>query len=222
MTVATDDFSAWLTQARVAEHRLTPDQRGVLFAAFHFRQSRGDDSYSIRLLSHFLLHAQTGLKVAQIARLVGVSRPTASGQQGMSSKEAVQQAHHRMDGRPYGKLLPRFAGPIIEFLLARPQATRADLIDFIDQTFGVRVSRIALYKFLKKFGLDEATRQAAAAPPTPSAAAATGRGGAAAPPLPPPRSEGPASVPFVSQGQPVPTPAPPFSARARSTRAPSC
>jgi len=181
MTSATDGFSAWLTQARIGEHRLTPDQRGVLLAAFHFRQSQGDDSYSTRLLSHFLLHAQTGLKVAQIARLVGISRPTASGQQGMSSKEAVQQAHHRMDGRPYGKLLPRFAGPIIEFLLARPKATRADLIDFIDQTFGVHVSRIALYKFLKKFGLDQVPAGANA----PSAATPTAP---ATPHTPPPVS----------------------------------
>jgi hypothetical protein len=203
MTVATDDFSAWLTQARVAEHRLTPDQRGVLFAAFHFRQSRGDDSYSTRLLSHFLLHAQTGLKVAQIARLVGVSRPTASGQQGLSSKQAVQQAHHRLDGRPYGKLLPRFAGPIIEFLLTRPQATRADLIDFIDQTFGVRVSRIALYKFLKKFGLDRVGVSApGTAPATPAVAAAS--------PDPPPTR--PVATPAA-------TSAPPFCSDARASRA---
>jgi transposase len=200
MTVATDDFSAWLTQARVAEHRLTPDQRGVLFAAFHFRQSRGDDSYSTRLLSHFLLHAQTGLQVAQIARLVGVSRPTASGQQGMSSKQAVQQAHHRMDGRPYGKLLPRFAGPIIEFLLARPQATRADLIDFIDQTFGVRVSRIALYKFLKKFGLD---RVGVSAPGTAPAVAAAS---------PDPPTTRPVATPTAAS-------APPFCSDARASRA---
>ncbi len=203
MTVAADDFSAWLAQARVAEHRLTPDQRGVLFAAFHFRQSRGDDSYSTRLLSHFLLHAQTGLKVAQIARLVGVCRPTASGQQGLSSKEAVQQAHHRMDGRPYGKLLPRFAGPIIEFLLARPQATRADLIDFIDQTFGVRVSRIALYKFLKKFGLD---RVGASAPGT----------APATPPVAPPSPGPPITRPVAT---PAATSAPPFCSDARASRA---
>jgi transposase len=200
MTVATDDFSAWLTQARVLEHRLTPDQRGVLFAAFHFRQSRGDDSYSTRLLSHFLLHAQTGLKVAQIARLVGVSRPTASGQQGMSSKQAVQQAHHRLDGRPYGKLLPRFAGPIIEFLLARPQATRADLIDFIDQTFGVRVSRIALYKFLKKFGLD---RVGVSAPGTAPAVAAAS---------PDPSTTRPVATPTAAS-------APPFCSDVRASRA---
>jgi transposase len=201
MAVATDTFSAWLTQARIAEHRLTPDQRGVLQAAFHFRQAQGHDAYSTRLLTHFLLHAGTGLKVAQLARLVGVSRPTASRQQGMSSEEAVQQAHHRLDGRPYGKLLPRYAGPIIEFLLGRPQATRADLLDFIDRTCGVRVSRIALYKFLKKFGLD-AVPAAAAVPATPREAA-------------------PRPGPTATAPPPAAAPAPPFSPGARSTPAPS-
>jgi hypothetical protein len=37
MAVATDTFSAWLTRAQIPEHRLTPDQRGLLQAAFHFR-----------------------------------------------------------------------------------------------------------------------------------------------------------------------------------------
>jgi transposase len=201
MAAATDTFSAWLAQARIAEHRLTPDQHGVLRAAFHFRQAQGHDSYSTRLLTHFLLHAGTGLKVAQLARLVGVSRPTASRQQGLSSKEAVQQAHHRLDGRPYGKLLPRYAGPIIEFLLGRPRATRADLLDFIDRTFGVRVSRIALYKFLKKFGLD-AVPAAAAVPATPREAA-------------------PRPGPTATAPPPAAVPAPPFSPGARSTPAPS-
>jgi hypothetical protein len=120
MAVMTDGFSAWLSQAQVAEHRLTTDQRGALLAAFHCRQAQGHDSYSTRLLTPFLLPCGTGLKVAQLARLAGVSRSTASGQQEMSSQEAVPQAHHRLDGRPYGKLLPRYAGPIIAFLLAHP------------------------------------------------------------------------------------------------------
>jgi transposase len=197
MTAATDTFAAWLAQAQITEHRLRPDQRAVLQAAFRFRQRQGHDPYSTRLLTHFLLHCGIGLKVAQLARLVGVSRPTASRQQGMSSQEAVQQAHHRMDGRPYGKLLPRYAGPIIAFLLGRPKATRADLIDFIDQTFGIRVSRIALYHFLKKFGLDHVPA-AAAVPATPPEAASRLR-------------------PTVV----APVPVPPFSPGARSTRAPS-
>ena len=211
MAAATDTFSAWLAQAHIPEHRLTPDQRGALLAAFRFRQSRGTDSYSTRLLTHFLLHCGTGLKVAQLARLAGVSRPTASGQQGMSSKEAVQQAHHRMDGRPYGKLLPRYAGPIIEFLLGHPKASRADLIDFIDQTFGVHVSRIALYKFLKKFGIDHvaAATQGTATAAIPAVPAAPR---AAAPPRP---AEVPPAV------TPAAAPAPPFSSRTRTTRAPS-
>jgi transposase len=211
MTAASEDFSLWLAQARVAEHRLSPDQRGALLAAFWFRQSCGTDSYSTRLLTHFLLHGQTGLKVAQIARLVGVSRSTASGQQGLSSKQAVQQAHHRLDGRPYGKLLPRYAGPIIEFLLAHPTASRADLIDFIDATFGVRVSRIALYKFLKKFGLDQVPTTPHPPASADAAVPATSRPAA---PGPSPPDARPAVVPTA-------VPAPPFSVRTRSTRAPS-
>src|SRR5205085_5956539 len=129
-----------------------------------------------------------------------ISRPTASRQQALSAKEAIQQAHHRLDGRPYGKLLPRYAGPIAAFLFRHPDARRADLIDFVDRTFGVRVSRIALYKFLKKFGLDAATL-ATAAPraPTPPAD----------------RHDRAAPLPLVPVSSPQPTlSAPPFCADA--------
>ena len=163
--VATDGAVAqWLSQAQIAEVRLTAEQRGLLQYAFAFRQRCGDDYYSSRLLSHFLLHCDSGLKVAQIARLVGISRPTASQQQGVSSKEAVQAAHHRMAGRPHGKLLPRYAGPIAEFILTHADATRYDILDFIERTWGVRVSTVALHHFCKKFGLDRAARAEATAP----------------------------------------------------------
>ncbi len=231
MAAATEPFSDWLAQAQVPEARLTPAQSGLLQAAFRFRTQQGTDYYSTRVLGHFLLHCHSGLKVAQLARLLGVSRPTASRQQRLSAKEAIQQAHHRLDGRPYGKLLPRYAGPIAEFLFGHPQASRADLIDFVGQTFGVRVSRIALYKFLKKFGLDEASRQAAA-PKASSVAVplASARAAPPASPAPVPLAAAtaasapavPALVPFVAQGQPVPTPAPPFSPPAPSMPAPCC
>jgi hypothetical protein len=194
-TAAPDPFSAWLRHAQVPEQRLTPAQRALLHAAFHFRQDRGTDYYSSRLLGHFLLHGHSGLKIAQLARLVGISRPTASRQQGLSSKQAIQQAHHRMDGRPYGKLLPRYAGPIAQFLCSHPDASRADLIDFVGRTWGIRVSRVALYHFLKKYGLD--------------CTAATAPGSTIA-------------VPASPQVLPASPPAPPFSSRGRSTPAPSC
>src|SRR3954467_2052214 len=172
MADTADTFSGWLAQAQLPHARLTPDQCALLQAVFRFRQAQGTDYYSTRLLSHFLLHCDCGLPVAAIARLLTLSRPTASRQQGLSSKEAIRQAHHRMDGRPYGKLLPRYAGPIAHFLHSHPQATRADVLDFIDQTFQVRVSRVALYKFLKKYGLDPVAAATPAAPAHPPVAAA--------------------------------------------------
>jgi hypothetical protein len=204
---ATDGaFALWLSQAQIPEVRLTSEQRGLLQAAFAFRQRCGSDYYSSRLLSHFLLHCDAGLKVAQIARLVGISRPTASHQQGVSSKEAIQAAQHRMAGRPHGKLLPRYAGPIAEFILSHADATRYDILEFIHHTWGVRVSTVALHHFCKKFGLDRATRAEAMAP-RPSV------GGIPAEPRP---------VETVPPSQPVPLPPPPFSRRGPSTRGRSC
>jgi transposase len=215
-----DTFSAWLAQAQIVEARLTPEQVALLQAAFRFRQTQGSDYYSTRLLSHFLLHCDCGLKVAAIARLLGLSRPTASRQQGLTAKEAIRQAHHRLDGRPYGKLLPRYAGPIAQFLFHHAHATRADLIDFIDQTFSVRVSRVALGKFLKKFGLDAATTATGAGNPAPAPVqqAAADVATSAELLLPPAEPSGPA---LVIPGQAAAPSAPPFSLRGRNMRAPS-
>jgi hypothetical protein len=131
-----ETLSSWLAEAQIAEARLTPEQHTLLQAVFRFRQAQGTDYYSTRLLSHFLLHCDCGLKVAAIARLLALSRPTASRQQGLSSKEAIRQAHHRMDGRPYGKLLPRYAGAVAQFLFSHPDASRADLIDCVSPPTG--------------------------------------------------------------------------------------
>ena len=198
MAATTDTFAQWLAQAQIGEHALSAEQRTILQAAFRFGQSQGADYYASRLLSHFLLHCGAGLKVAQIARLVGVSRPTASRQQGLSAKQAIQQAHHRMDGRPYGKLLPRYAGPIAQFLCSHPKASRYDVLDFLDHTLGVHVSRIALYRFLKKYGLDRVPEPAPAE---------------RAPPL---------VVAAATDAAPAAAPAPPICSAARSTPVPSC
>ena len=216
MVASTSAFSQWLEQASVRESALSAEQLGLLRAVFRFRRDRGEDYYSTRLLSHSLLHCQAGRKVAQLARLLGLSRPTASRPQQLSSKQVIQQAHHRLDGRPHGKLLPRYAGPIAPSLLSHPDATRADLIDFVGRTWSVRVSRIALYKFLKKFGLDQVWGSAPADP----------RAGAPGPAQAPPTGgalPAPVAVPAPGPNRaPAPVPAPPFSSRGRRTPAPSC
>jgi transposase len=215
MATTAGTFAQWLTQAGISQERLTAEQNAVLQAAYRFRQQLGEDYYSTRLLSHFLLHCGSNFQVAQVARLLQISRPTASRQQGLSSKEVLQAAHHRMAGRPHGKLLPRYAGPIAEFVLTHADATRYDTLDFIERTWGVRVSTVALHKFLKKYGLDRATRAAARGAAT---------GGTAAEPerLGPARVVCPEPLAVVPPGQPVPLPAPPFSSQPRTMPAPFC
>lgn len=236
MAIATDDFASWIERADIPASRLTAQLEALLLAVFHFRQHQGSDYYSTRLLSHFLLHAQTGLKVAQIARLLGISRPNASRQQALSSKAAIHQAHQRMAGRPHGKLLPRYAGPIAAFLLGHPNASRAEVLAFVKRTFGVSVSRIALYKFLKKYGLDDvsagAQQTAPANPPVVDTPTQTPPQPSTALPVPlglpaPATSSAPLALPAPVDGSgPVFVPprlsAPPFSSDGRNSPVPSC
>ena len=147
-------FAQWLDEARIPQTKRTPDQLAVLRAAFDFLQQAGSDYASRRLVAHFLLNCQLGLKLAQVARLVDFTRPTVSRQNGLSSRDVVREIQHRLAGRPYGKLLPRYAGPIAHFMATHPDACRNDVLDFIETTWNIRVSRIALYNFLKKYGLD--------------------------------------------------------------------
>jgi hypothetical protein len=221
--MATDavPFADWLAGAYILEVGLTPAQRHVLEAACHFRQRCGTDYFSTRLLSHWLLHSHTGLKVTQIARLLGLSRSAASAQQGLSSKEVIQAAHHRLAGRAHGKLLPRFAGPVAQFLVEHPRASRYDLLDFIERTWQVCVTRQALHKFLKKYGLVQA-RPSATLPAADDTAA---QGPAVADHLPAPvsaRDVIPTGVAPAPTALPVPLPPRSFFLLPPSTRVPSC
>ena len=156
-------FDQWLEQARIPEKRLAPELIAVLQSAFWVMESQGWDFASRRLVGHFLVRGHLSLKIAEIARLVRFSRSTASRHQSLSSRAVVREIHHQFSGRPYGKLLPRYAGPIAEFLVTHPDATREDVLDFIEHTWEVRVSTVALHKFLKKYGLDRASREEARA-----------------------------------------------------------
>jgi transposase len=165
MATEGQEFEQWLRGAKVPPERLTDQQRAVLHAAFQFLQGSNGDYSSSRIAIHFLLHCGMGLEVTQIARLVGISTRSAFRHRKLSAMQVVQQIQHHFSGRPYGKLLPRHAGSIAEFLFTHPEATRDELLDFIGRTWEFRVSKVALWKFLKKYGLDRAsleeTRQSA-------------------------------------------------------------
>lgn len=150
-------FEQWLEAAEVSPKRLNDSQRNVLKAAFQFLQQGKRDYASMRIAGYFLLRCDLGLQVTQIARLVGISARSAFRHRNLSSMQVVQQIQHRMNGRPYGKLLPRHAGPIAEFLFTHPKASRQELLDFIGRTWEFRVSKVALWEFLKKYGLDRAS-----------------------------------------------------------------
>jgi hypothetical protein len=157
MATEGQSFDQWLRAARVRAGQLSDQQRAVLQATFRFLQDSNGDYSSSRIASHFLLHCGLGLEVTQIARLVGIHPRSAFRHRNLSAKHVGQQIHYHFRGRPYGKLLPCHAGSIADFLFRHPQATRDELLDFIARTWQFRVSKVALWEFLKKYGLDRAS-----------------------------------------------------------------
>ena len=147
-------FEGWLERARLRRERLAAHQISVLEAAFRFLEHGGHDYASRRLVEHFLLHAELGLKVAQVARLVGLDRCTSSRHRPCSSSQVVQAIHNRQAGKFPGKLLPRYAGPVAQFLLEHPQATRDEVLGFLERRWQIRPGYRALDNFLRKYGLD--------------------------------------------------------------------
>ena len=147
-------FEQWLHGAKIRPERLSDQQRAVLQAVFQFLQASDGDYSSSRIASHFLLHCGAGLAPTQVARLIGISARSAFRHRELSAKQVGQQIHDHFRGRPYGKLLPRHAGPIAEFLFTHPKATRDEVLAFIGRTWEFRVSKVALWEFLKKYGLD--------------------------------------------------------------------
>ena len=159
-------FEQWLEAAEVSAERLNDDQKALLHGAFRFLQQAKGDYASARIVGYFLLRCDADLKVAQVARLVGISDRSAFRHRQLSSAEVVRQIQNRLSGRPYGKLLPRHAGSIAQFLFTHPQASRDDLLEFIETTWDFQVSKVALWKFLKKYGLDRDSLAEAPPPAT--------------------------------------------------------
>ncbi len=154
MATEAQSFDQWLLAAKVRPERLSDQQRFVLQATCRVLQDSNGGYSSARIASHFLLHCGLGLEVTQIARLVGINPRTAFRHRNLSAKHVGQQIHYHFHGRPYGKLLPRHAGSIADFLFRHPQATRDELLGFIARAWKFRVSKVALWEFLKKYGLD--------------------------------------------------------------------
>ena len=87
----------WLDEASIPQTKRTPDRMAVFKAAYAFLQQTGRDYASRRMLAHFLLNSGLDLKLAQIARLVGVTRPTASRQNRLSSREVIREIQQQME-----------------------------------------------------------------------------------------------------------------------------
>jgi hypothetical protein len=99
MTTEGAAFEQWLEAAEVSTERLNDEQKALLHYAFRFLEQTKGDYASARIVGYFLLRCDADLKVAQVARLVGISDRSAFRHRQLSSAEVVRQIQNRLSGQ---------------------------------------------------------------------------------------------------------------------------
>ena len=109
MVDATNTFFAWL--AAQSAKAATPTN--ARFAAvYRFRQRQAPTTTPPACSAIFCSTATPDSRSQHSPACSASAGPPLRTSKATSSKEAIQAAHHRLAGRPHGKLLPRYAGPI--------------------------------------------------------------------------------------------------------------
>lgn len=106
-----------------------------------------------RMVAYLLAHCGMGLSSAVIGAVVGTSdRAVRKGRQ-YPPREFWQRLQQARRGHPPPKLRPEHVGLVAKFLSEHKQCSVAELLDFIEKSFGVTLERHTLRRFLERYGL---------------------------------------------------------------------
>ena len=160
--------------------RLTAEQRSLLQYVFAFREHCGDDYYSNRLLSHFLLHCGSGLNGNRSRSPVWSEVQSPHGfapARGLFQGSDVQAAPaFAWRAGPTASCCPPRSMPAPHRRVHLDACRRHSTTTFSTSSSvpGACVSRpVALHHFCKKFGLDPGHARPKPQRPGPSARACT-------------------------------------------------
>jgi len=143
----------WARAKDVELAGLDGGQQWVVFAALTFVEFIGDLAPLRRVLAYLLSHCGLGLSTSVIGAVVGrTDRAVRKGRQ-FKPREFWTRLQKAKRGHAPAKLRKDQVGLVAKFLAEHKRCSVAELLGFIDQTFGVRMDRLTLRRFLKRYGL---------------------------------------------------------------------
>lgn len=100
-----------------------------------------------------LSHCDMGLSSLLIGAVVGTTDRAVREARKFSPKELWQRLQKARRGHPPAKLSHKQVGPVAKYMAKNKDCSVADLLDFIEVSFKVKLDRKTLQRFLKRYGL---------------------------------------------------------------------
>jgi hypothetical protein len=146
-------IAEWGAASGVDVEGLDVGQRWVIFAALSFLAYVGAVPALRRLVAYLLSHCDLGLTSLVIGAAVGTTDRAVRKGRELPPEEFWQRMQNARRGHKPAKLDREQVGPVAKYLAEHKRCSVAELLSYIDKTFGVRMDRLTLRRFLKRYGL---------------------------------------------------------------------
>jgi transposase len=168
-------LAEWAGARGVDLDALDTGQRWVVFASLQFLDFVGPLLPLRRVIAYVLSHCGMELTSPVVAAVVERGERAIRKARAFKPGQFWKRLREARRGHQRPKLSPEHVGPVARFLAEHRKCSVTELLEFINQSFGVTLDRLTLRRFLKRYGLgclrEERVSDAPLLPAAPSTAA---------------------------------------------------
>jgi hypothetical protein len=132
---------------------LDAGQRWVIFASLQFLDFIGPLPPLRRVVGYLLSHCGMELTSPVVASVIERGERAVRKARAFKPGQFWKRLREARRGHQRPKLSPEHVGPVARLLAEHQKCSVAEILDFIEQTFGVALDRLTLRRFLKRYGL---------------------------------------------------------------------
>ena len=132
---------------------LDAGQRWVIFASLRFLEFVGPLLPLRRVVGYMLSHCGMELSSPIVGAVIGRGERVIRKTRAFKPVLFWNRLREERRGHQRPKLSPEHVGPVARFLAEHKKCSVAELLGFIQESFGVTLDRLTLRRFLNRYGL---------------------------------------------------------------------
>jgi transposase len=143
----------WATDTGVDLAKLDAGQQWVIYAALTFLTFIKGVAPLRRMVAYLLCHCGMGLSTSVIGAVVGTTDRAVRNSQQFKPPDFWKRLRILRRGHAPPKLRRVHVGQVAKYLAEHPKCLVADVLSFLAEKLLVKIDRLTLRRFLKRYGL---------------------------------------------------------------------